>query len=185
MDRQRSNSPPTLRMAGDHAVIAPAASLRGKAAVKITAVDQTDRDRIERAERAVAALSRYFPSWMDDELVRLFKTADQYLEAEEAEAREDAHKNLVRSTYDMRGNAYQFGYPSAARAAELLCALLEDPCIDSVPEIILTNHLAAIRSILNHGPNQHPTALEIVLALEELVKKRKWQMMKPGNFNNA
>ena len=184
MDRKTSTSSPTVRIADDHTIIEPMVSLRGKAAVKIAASDQTDRDRLDRAERAVVALSRYFPSWMDDELSKLYKAARHYLEAE-AKGRGDAHKDLTRTAYDMRGNAYQFGYPSAARVAELLCAMLDDPRIDAVPEVILKGHLDAIRSILRYGPGQDPTALEIVIVLEKLVETRQLDMVKAQSLSKA
>ncbi len=168
----------------DHAVIAPSVGLRGKAAVRISAADRTDRDRLERAERAVLALSRCFPTWMADELAKLSVSCIHYSKAQSSD-RSEAHQSLSRCAHDLRGNAHQFGYPVAARVAERLCALLGNTRIDTVPEIILQGHMDAIRSILRFGPGQDPTAIEIAEALEELVDKRKLVLLRPDSLAQA
>jgi chemotaxis protein histidine kinase CheA len=183
MDPRLCASTQAVQFMGDHAVIAPAVGLRGKAAVRISASDRTDRDRLDRAERAVVALSRYFPSWMDDELKKLALACGQYTQAD-AKERDDAHQKLTRTAHDMRGNAHQFGYPVAARVAQRLCSLLGNNRID-IPEVILQGHMDAIRSILRFGPGQDPTAIEIAEALELLVEKRRLLLLKTECLGKA
>jgi chemotaxis protein histidine kinase CheA len=184
MDARPQPIAQSVTFLGDHAVIAPSVALRGKAAVRISAADRTDRDRLERAERAVVALSRCFPNWMADELAKLSVSCVRYAKAQNSD-RGDAHQSLSRCAHDLRGNAHQFGYPVAARVAERLCALLGNTRIDTVPEVILQGHMDAIRSILRFGPGQDPTAIEIAEALEELVEKRKLTLLKPENLPRA
>lgn len=169
--RQDAPNYQDVQFLSDHTVIAPALGLRGKAAIRVSKGDRTDQERLERAEKALATLARFFPQWMDDELAQLATACEKFIQADTA-TRAEALQSFSRNAHNMRGNAYQFGYPVAARVAERLYTILNAKKTGPVSDVVLNRHMDAIRSILRFGPGENPTAIEIEQALLVLAEKK-------------
>jgi HPt (histidine-containing phosphotransfer) domain-containing protein len=128
---------------GDHEVIVPENRLRA-AVAKNSPVDEGE-DAIARAERALAALSPEFGSWMDSECDRLDGARRDILCSGITDANKEA---LFRAAHDIKGEAATFGYPAVASAAESLCRLIEHaPDASRIPVALIDQHVDAVRAI--------------------------------------
>jgi chemotaxis protein histidine kinase CheA len=127
---------------GDHEVITPENRLRS--AVSRDASAQDAEDPVARAEKALAALSPEFASWMDAECHRLDQARNDLIE-DLTRANVDA---LFHAAHDIKGQAATFGYPAVASAADSLCRLIEHtPNISHIPQELIEQHVDAVRAI--------------------------------------
>ena len=139
----RSKDKTTVVDHGDHEVIVPENKLR--AAVAQGSADDGSEDPVTRAEKALAALSSEFGSWMDSECERLDGARGDILRGGFTDANKEA---LFRAAHDIKGQAATFGYPAVASAAEGLCRLIEHaPDPDRIPPALIEQHVDAVRAI--------------------------------------
>ena len=88
-----------------------------------------DDDPVARAEKALAALSREFGSWMESECERLDKARQRVNTSGFTKANKEA---LFHAAHDIKGEAATFGFPLVAAAADSLCRLIEyTPDVDA------------------------------------------------------
>ena len=148
----------------DYEVIVPVDDLRSAVS---TSADTSDDDPVARAEKALAALSPEFGSWMDSECARLDETRREILAAGPAEANMAA---LFRAAHDIKGEAETFGYPAVASAAESLCRLIEHtPAPDRIPVALIEQHVDAVRAI--HREYARSDARELATALTKRLRE--------------
>lgn len=128
---------------GDHEVITPENNLRK--AITRRPYSPDDGDPVERAERALAALSTEFSSWMDSECERL----DNARRDVAVQGFTKLSKNaLFHAAHDIKGQAATFGFPQVAVAADSLCRLIEHtPDASHIPIQLVDQHVAAVRAI--------------------------------------
>jgi HPt (histidine-containing phosphotransfer) domain-containing protein len=139
----RSKDKATVVDHGDHEVIVPENRLR--AAVAQGSAEDASEDPITRAEKALAALSSEFGSWMDSECERLDGARRDILRGGFTGANKEA---LFRAAHDIKGEAATFGYPAVASAADSLCRLIEHaPDPDRIPPALIEQHVDAVRAI--------------------------------------
>jgi HPt (histidine-containing phosphotransfer) domain-containing protein len=145
---------------GDHEVIVPVNKLR--AAVSPASHDDVgDDDPIARAEKALAALSSEFGSWMDSECKRLDDARRDIVSNGFTDSNKEA---LFRAAHDIKGEAATFGYPAVASAAESLCRLIEHaPDPDRIPGTLIEQHVDAVRAI--YREYGHSDAQKLAAAL--------------------
>jgi len=152
----RSKDKATVVDHGDHEVIVPENKLRAALAQGPAAVAQAshddDRDDgddgddpVIRAEKALAALSSEFGSWMDSECERLDDARRDIVSNGFTDSNKEA---LFRAAHDIKGEAATFGYPAVALAAESLCRLIEHaPDPGRIPGALVEQHVNAVRAI--------------------------------------
>lgn len=133
----------------DHEIITPKHNLK-KHATRLKDAqahpEGIDLEAMERAERAMAALSSEFDGWMTKEVERLVICN---MEVQALGLSANNRPVLFRVAHDIKGEAATFGYPLAGRAANTLCKLLElieDPA--KVPLPLIAKHVEAIQAIL-------------------------------------
>jgi HPt (histidine-containing phosphotransfer) domain-containing protein len=163
----RSKDKATVVDHGDHEVIVPENKLRAALAQGSAAVAQAsavlaqgsaavaqashddDRDDgddpVIRAEKALAALSSEFGSWMDSECERLDDARRDIVSNGFTDSNKEA---LFRAAHDIKGEAATFGYPAVALAAESLCRLIEHaPDTGRITGALVEQHVNAVRAI--------------------------------------
>jgi hypothetical protein len=128
---------------GDHEVITPENKLRK--AVSTQPFLPGEEDPIERAEKALSALSSEFGTWMESECERLDKArhviSNNGFTASSKEA-------LFHAAHDIKGEAATFGFPLVAEAANSLCRLIEyTPDVTRIPIKLMDQHVDAVRAI--------------------------------------
>ena len=102
-------------------------------------------DPVIRAEKALAALSSEFGSWMDSECERLDDARRDIVSNGFTDSNKEA---LFRAAHDIKGEAATFGYPAVALAAESLCRLIEHaPDPGRIPGALVEQHVNAVRAI--------------------------------------
>lgn len=150
---------------GDHEVIVPENNL--KMAVTNKAPDDSGEDPVARAEKALAALSSEFGSWMDSECARLDGARHDILAAGLTGANTEA---LFRAAHDIKGEAATFGYPAVASAAESLCRLIEHtPPPVQIPMALIEQHVDAVRAI--HREYARSDAQDLATALTNRLRE--------------
>ncbi|HET7804799.1 MAG TPA: Hpt domain-containing protein [Pseudolabrys sp.] len=149
---------------GDHEVIVPENKLR----VAVSkASPQDDDDPIARAEKALAALSPEFGTWMDSECERLDGARREIVDSGFTAANKEA---LFRAAHDIKGEAATFGYPAVAAAADSLCRLVEhapDPA--RIPTALIDQHVDAVRAICREYG--HSDAQKLATALTKRLRE--------------
>lgn len=151
---------PKRTVHADHSVIVPPNTLRAKALVRVKKETEVD-EMIARADRALEALAPSFTEWMNNEILRLFESMDQF---EQSDQGEDAAKTFYIVVHDVRGQALQFGYPLAGQMAGGLCDLLEHRNEAPIPAVIMRRYVEAIASIVRTGIRDEANALAVELA---------------------
>lgn len=128
---------------GDHEVIMPENKLRK--AVNVKPYMAGDDDPVLRAERALAALSSEFGSWMESECERLDLARLAVSTGGFSKANKDG---LFLAAHDIKGEAATFGFPLVASAADSLCRLIEySPDLNRIPIKLIDQHVDAVRAI--------------------------------------
>lgn len=147
---------------GDHTVIRPPRLTR--------ALTVGEDDQVARAERALAGLGQQFDFWIVDEAKLLEGHARSFLSAP---IDPETLKAFRLATLGFRGNALQFGFPVAARIAESLVEILDNPSCPTFPPAIVDRYVNGIHSIVRSGTEKGngPTAVAIADALERLVQE--------------
>ena len=150
---------------GDHEVIVPENKLR--TAVLKDAPDDGSEDPVARAEKALAALSADFGSWMDSECNRLDHARRDILNNGFSDANKQA---LFRAAHDIKGQAATFGYPAVASAAASLCRLIEyAPDPGRIPAALIEQHVDAVRAI--YREYGHSDAQKLATALTKRLRE--------------
>ena len=128
---------------GDYEVITPdTAKLRKM----VRAALPGERDPVESAEAALAAISGDFANWMQDECARL-DTARR--KVREMGLSTGTRQELFLAAHDLKGDSGTLGYPEVHAAAESLCRLLEHtPDLTKIPLAIVDQHVDAVRAIV-------------------------------------
>jgi chemotaxis protein histidine kinase CheA len=158
--------PPTVEAADGCLVIRPYNTLRHRAAVRAEDGQMIDLMAIERAERALEALSREFQGWMEAECQRLLAARDGHRTGAPG-----AIQMLYRVGHDLKGQAATFGFPLAARVAASLCTLLEEARPPTmIPADLIDQHVDAIVAMARAGEAADMAlAKTLVTTLEEAV----------------
>jgi hypothetical protein len=128
---------------GDHEVITPENKLRK--AVSTQPFLPGEEDPIERAEKALSALSSEFGTWMESECERLDKARHVIGKGGFTASSKEA---LFHAAHDIKGEAATFGFPLVAEAANSLCRLIEyTPDVTRIPIKLMDQHVDAVRAI--------------------------------------
>jgi HPt (histidine-containing phosphotransfer) domain-containing protein len=160
----RSKNKPVAVNRGDHEVILPDNRLR--AAVS-NGPDDADEDPVARAEKALAALSPEFGTWMDSECDRLDGVRRNIVVNGFTAADKEA---LFRAAHDIKGEAATFGYPAVASAADSLCRLVEHaPDPGRIPVELVDQHVDAVRAI--YREYGHSDAQKLATALTRRLRE--------------
>ena len=151
---------------GDHEVITSDNKLRNM--VSNHPLQPGEVDPVVRAEKALAALSSEFGSWMESECNRLDEARHQLLNGGFTKTTKDA---LFHAAHDIRGEAATFGYPAVASAADSLCRLIEyTPDATRIPFTLIDQHVDAVRAIFREyaGSDAEQLATELTTRLREV-----------------
>jgi HPt (histidine-containing phosphotransfer) domain-containing protein len=160
---RRSKDKAAVVTYSDYEVIVPEHDLRSA----IAKTDETGDDPVSRAEKALAALSPEFGSWMDSECVRLDEARRAVLTGGLTDTNREA---LFRAAHDIKGEAATFGYPAVASAAESLCRLIEHtPDPGRIPPALIEQHVDAVRAI--HREYAHSDAQALASALTKRLRE--------------
>lgn len=126
---------------GDHEVITPENRLRKAVSAKPIG----DDDPVARAEKALAALSSEFGSWMESECDRLDQARLAISKGGFSKVNRDG---LFHAAHDIKGEAATFGFPLVAAVADSLCRLIEyTPDVTKIPIKLVEQHVDAVRAI--------------------------------------
>ncbi len=143
-----------------HEVIIPSNPLKTRALVRSDVKMPMDDTAIQRAERALEALSTQFEGWMGGELDRLAETRTALLTLGPDSARLEA---LFRVAHDLRGQASTLGFPLVGVVADGLCRLIERSTPATINMDIVTSCVDAARAIVreNAKGKDNPVAVAI------------------------
>jgi HPt (histidine-containing phosphotransfer) domain-containing protein len=134
---------PTIENFATHQVITPPNRLK-KAVARSTGGGP---DPVEKAEQALANLSRHFAGWMEAEWQRL-DAARREVQAAEASA--DSWQALFRAAHDIKSEAVTFGYPLVEAIAESLCRLIEHTRDRAgIPHDLIDQHIDAVHAVMH------------------------------------
>jgi hypothetical protein len=118
------------------------------------------------AERALAAISSDFATWMQDECTRLdgarrkVKSIGLTLQT---------RQELFLAAHDVKGDSGTFGYPEVYAAAESLCRLLEhSPDLAKIPLAIIDQHVDAVRAIVRE--HERPDIATVAAAVADKLR---------------
>ncbi len=135
----------TTESHGSYEIIRPRITLKDKAAVYTDRPGTMDFSAIDRAEKALEALSSEFFSMMDEEVQAL-------MDAFEALAKlgpgDDRLTKLYRVSHDIKGSASTFGFPFASNVANGLTQIILFSDESMPPLEILRSHVYAVRAIV-------------------------------------
>ena len=160
---RRPKDKATVVTYSEYEVIVPEHDLRSA----MSKEDESGDDPVARAEKALAALSPEFESWMDSECDRLDKARRAALVGGLTDANKEA---LFRAAHDIKGEAATFGYPAVASAAESLCRLIEHtPDASRIPAPLIDQHVDAVRAI--HREDTRSDAKELAAALTKRLRE--------------
>ena len=127
----------------DHEVIMVDNKLRK--AVSNRPYEPGEEDPVGRAEKALAALSGEFGSWMESECARLDAARNGISKSGFNKQTKDA---LFHCAHDIKGEVATFGFPAVAAAADSLCRLIEyTPDTTRIPLQLVDQHVDAVRAI--------------------------------------
>lgn len=133
----------------DCQIITPAVSRNLAAKAVVPGTPGIDYAAIERAEKALEALSHNFGDWMQDECAELQVRWAALSKEGPGKAQVES---LFHSAHDIKGEAPTLGFPLAADAAKSLCALLsfvsESNQEGALPMALVEQHVDAIRAIV-------------------------------------
>jgi Hpt domain len=130
---------------GSYEVIRPRITLRDKAAIYTDRPGVMNHAAIERAEKALDALSGDFFSWMDEEVINLQRAFDKLaLEGSKGSNLTD----FYRITHDIKGCASTFGFPFATSVASGLAQIIMYCDQQNPPIELMRSHVAAVRAIV-------------------------------------
>ena len=130
---------------GSYEVIRPRITLKDKAAIYSDRPGSINMSAIDRAEKALAALTSEFFSWMDEEVVKLISAFDDVAKNGPGDER---LSKLFRVAHDIKGSASTFGFPFATSVANGLAQIILYCDQDMPPVEILRSHVYAIRAIV-------------------------------------
>jgi HPt (histidine-containing phosphotransfer) domain-containing protein len=156
----KKSEKPAVKAFADHDVIMPANKLR-HAVAKPGAHDD---DPIARAEKALEELSEEFSAWMDAECERL-DAARRVIGGEGFNSK--TREALFHAAHDIKGEAATFGFPVVAAVAESLCRLIEHtPDMQSIPLMLVDQHVDAVKAIIRESKKPQAEALATRLSGE-------------------
>jgi hypothetical protein len=157
---------PSVATFGDHEMITPPNELR-MAVFEDGKPGMAGDNPVARAEKALAALSSEFSSWMDSECERLDAARRNIKAKGFSKATRDA---LFLAAHDIKGQAATFGYPLVASSADSLCRLIEHtPDMNRIPIALVDQHVDAIRAIIRE--NARPDIAQIADALTKRLRE--------------
>lgn len=128
-----------------HEVIRPRITLKDKAAVYTDRPGTMDFSAIDRAEKALSALTTEFFSWMDEEVQKLQTAFD---ELSDKGPNGERLAKFYQVAHDIKGSASTFGFPFASTVANGLTRIILY-CDQEMPPLdIMRSHVHAIRAIV-------------------------------------
>ena len=141
-------SPPQNQKTGKYKVIHTPADLQKKALVPGN-FGASDMAAIERAEKAMEALSQHFDSWMNSEIESLEKARENLRIEGITKAAVDG---LFTVAHDIKGQGVTLGYPMASVLAAQLCDLIvRIPDIKKLHPVLIDQHVDSIKAIVREG----------------------------------
>lgn len=130
-----------------------------------------DANALERATRAMEAVSPAFLEWMQADVEKLHAARL----AAEADGWSDATLTaLFAAAHDVKGMGATYGFPLATQLAACLCRLIETDAgkaaARQLPQLVCA-HVDAIRATLRDGitSSAHPVGRALVQTLEQQV----------------
>ena len=124
-------------------IIKPPNTLQNRVAV--AGDGKLDFDAIRRAEQALEKLSTQFDDWMSEEAIRLSDARHEFLKSKGSK---DALDKLFHAAHDLKGQAPTLGYQLVSYIAASLCALLEKVETRYIPDVLIDQHVDAVRAIV-------------------------------------
>jgi Hpt domain. len=120
-------------------------------------------DPVAKAEAALKRLSTSFLVWIEDEITRI-ETAWRHLVATGISDREN-RLALYRAAHDLKGQAATLGFPLVGRVAASLTTLLEQlPPSVAMPELLVSQHVDAMRAIVRENAREPDNEIASMLA---------------------
>lgn len=130
-----------------------------------------DDDALERAARAMEAVSPAFLEWMQADVEKLQAAR---LAAEDADWSDMALAALFAAAHDVKGMAATYGFPLATQLSASLCRFIETDAgkaaARDLPQLVCA-HVDAVRATLRDGitSSAHPVGRALVQTLERQV----------------
>ncbi|WP_342361671.1 Hpt domain-containing protein [Terrarubrum flagellatum] len=138
----------------DHEVLHPPHTLKDMAYVATRRGDPTDDQVVEQAETELAEVADEFGEWMATEITRLADARAKY----RVYGAKETYRELFQAAHTIRGDAGVFGFPLAGRVADSLAKLLDGCPPEILPELLVDQHVDAIRAIIREGARDSSNA---------------------------
>jgi len=166
-----------------HEIIRPRITLKDKAAVYTDRPGTMDFSAIDRAEKALAALTTEFFSWMDEEVQKLQSAFDDLAAMGPSD---DRLTKFYRVAHDIKGSASTFGFPFASTVANSLTRIILY-CDQSIPPLdIMRSHVHAIRAIVREDARGESDETARALASElQVIAASYLNAIKPASHDLA
>ncbi|SON55448.1 Hpt domain protein [Hartmannibacter diazotrophicus] len=152
-------------------IIPPQVDLRRK--VRVLPTKAGVDDAVARAEAAIKKLSTSFNVWIEDEIDQI----DSAWETLQSAGLDDdeACQTFYRRAHDLRGLALTLGFPLAGQVAASLCLLFEElPSPTMIPELLVRQHVEAIRAIVRENAREENDRIGAALAEKLLEVTREF-----------
>lgn len=154
----------------DHAILHPPHTVKERAYVPARKGDPTLAELFAAAEANLQELAGEFQEWVDLETDKLADARDRCRAAASTPA---AVRELFQAAHTLRGDAAVFGFPLAGRVADSLAKLLDGCPHEFLPDMIVDQHVDAIRAIVREGARgaDNPQARELAQGLIDLASR--------------
>ncbi|ODN72024.1 Hpt domain-containing protein [Methylobrevis pamukkalensis] len=120
-------------------------------------------DPVARAEAAMQKLSGSFRIWIEDEIEMLEAAWTKV--GETGMQDDEAREAFYRRVHDIKGQGATLGFPLAATVAASLCALFEElPAGQAIPEMLINQHVDAMRAIVREDARDESNRIGAALA---------------------
>ena len=154
----------------DHAILHPPHTVKDRAYIPARKDDPSPAQLFAAAEANLQSLASDFQEWIDLESDKLADARDRCRAAASTPA---AVRELFQAAHTLRGDAAVFGFPLAGRVADSLAKLLDGCPHDALPDVIVDQHVDAIRAIVREGARgaNNPQARELAQGLIDLASR--------------
>lgn len=149
------------------AIIQPRQPLREKC-LRPGDAEEAAEQAIANAEQALQQLSVNFDDWMADEARQLSAARDA---AKAASFSDEPLTGLFQAAHNLKGQATTLGYPFADEICASLCRLIDKTADRSrLPEILIDQHVDAVRALVKEGAkgNDNPKASVLAKRLRDV-----------------
>lgn len=171
-----------------HEIIMPPNKLKDKVKPVRQRAGQPVDDPVARAERELKKLEPQFSLWLEKDIKRLKDAWDVFRAETDQGASIDSEvvADMFRAAHDLKGQAATFGQPYIAAVAGSMCFILEDDSVlESVPRILIEQHVNAIAAIYREHGKPHANAIAFKLSDELSVTTKAFIMANSAEKNEA